>query len=82
MIDYAKVLTAKYEGAEWTLDGTDYSGLTWLSETDKPTKTVLDNLSKQMDVDEAAKAEAKETQRQVILNRLGITAEEAQLLLA
>ena len=82
MIDYAKVLMAKYKGAVWTLDGTDYSGLTWLSETDKPTKTVLDNLAAQMQADEQAAEEARETQRQVILDRLGLTAEEAKLLLA
>jgi len=82
MIDYAKVLTAKYEGAEWTLDGTDYSGLTWLSETDKPTKTVLDNLAAQMQADEAADAQAKATAKAALLDRLGITAEEAVLLLS
>ena len=82
MIDYAKVLIAKYEGAEWTLNGTDYSGLTWLSETNKPTKTVLDNLAAQMQADEAAEAEAKATAKAALLDRLGITAEEAVLLLS
>ena len=27
---------------EWTLDGDDYSGLTWLSDTAKPTKKELE----------------------------------------
>ena len=27
---------------EWTLDGDDYSGLTWLSDTKKPTKKELE----------------------------------------
>ena len=27
---------------EWTLDGDDYSGLTWLSDTKKPTKKQLE----------------------------------------
>lgn len=42
MTDYAAVLTAEYPGAEWTLDGEDYAGLTWLSDSPKPTKAALD----------------------------------------
>lgn len=29
-------------GEEWTLDGNDYSGLNWLSNTTKPTKKEID----------------------------------------
>ena len=42
MTDYAAVLTAEYPGAEWTLNGDDYAGLTWLSDSPKPTKAALD----------------------------------------
>ena len=42
MIDYAAVLTANYPGSEWTLDGDTYEGLTWLSDTPKPTQAELD----------------------------------------
>ena len=42
MTDYAAVLTANYPGNEWTLNGDDYSGLTWLSDTPKPTQAELD----------------------------------------
>ena len=42
MTDYAVVLTAKYPGAEWALDGDDYEGLTWLSDTPTPTQAELD----------------------------------------
>jgi len=42
MTDYVAVLTANYPGAQWTLDGNDYSGLIWLSEGDAPTKQELD----------------------------------------
>ena len=42
MTDYAAVLIAEYPDAEWTLDGTDYAGLTWLSDSPKPTKAALD----------------------------------------
>ena len=43
MIDYALILTTKYKGALWTLDGDSYEGLTWLSESLKPTKEELDS---------------------------------------
>jgi hypothetical protein len=42
MTDYAAVLIAEYPGAEWTLDGDDYAGLTWLSDSPKPTQAELD----------------------------------------
>jgi len=35
-MDIPMILTKRYEGSEWTLDGDDYSGLTWLSDTPKP----------------------------------------------
>ena len=44
MIDYAAILTANYQGCVWTLDGDTYDGLTWLSDTPKPTKAQLDAL--------------------------------------
>ena len=43
MTDYAAILTANYPGAEWSLDGDDYDGLTWLSDSPKPTKKTLDD---------------------------------------
>jgi len=38
MIDIAFTLTHSYPDAEWTIDGDDYTGLTWLSDTPKPTE--------------------------------------------
>jgi hypothetical protein len=40
--DYAAVLTVNYPDAEWTLDGDTYDGLTWLSDSPKPTQAELD----------------------------------------
>jgi len=31
-------LRHSHPGSEWTLDGDDYAGLTWLSDTPKPTE--------------------------------------------
>ena len=37
-MDISLVLTKRYPGAEWSLDGNSYSGLTWLSDgIEKPT---------------------------------------------
>ena len=42
MTDYAAVLAANYPDAEWTLDGDTYEGLTWLSDSPKPSQADLD----------------------------------------
>ena len=42
MTDYAAILTRNYPGAEWSLSGDDYAGLTWLSDTPMPTQQELD----------------------------------------
>lgn len=81
-IDYAKILTTKYAGAEWTLDGDNYSGLTWLSDTAKPSQKTLDALWPEVQAEIQADKENKATQKQALLDRLGITADEAALLLS
>jgi len=43
-MDIAIILTRRYAGSEWTLNGDDYAGLTWLSDTPKPTKKALEAL--------------------------------------
>ena len=49
--DYAAVLTAKYAGALWSLDGDNYDGLIWLSDTPKPSQAELDALWPQVQYD-------------------------------
>ncbi len=44
MINYPLILSSKYPTAEWSLDGETYDGLTWLSDTPKPTQAELDAL--------------------------------------
>ena len=41
MIDYAAAIAYLRPGEEWTLDGNEYAGLTWLSDTTKPTDAQL-----------------------------------------
>jgi len=43
-MDITQILSSKYAGSLWTLDGDDYTGLTWLSDTPKPTKKALEAL--------------------------------------
>jgi len=38
MTNIAFTLTHSYPGSEWVLNGDDYAGLTWLSDTPKPTE--------------------------------------------
>ncbi len=42
MTDIPAVLAAIRPGAQWTLDGDDYAGLTWLDDSPKPTQAELD----------------------------------------
>jgi hypothetical protein len=44
MIDYSAILSLNYVGAQWSLNGDSYDGLTWLDSTPKPTQEELDAL--------------------------------------
>lgn len=85
MSDYALILTINYAGKEWSLNGNSYDGLTWLSDTPKPTQEELDalwestqatiaaNLQTALDVKASALAK---------LAALGLTQEELKSLTA
>jgi hypothetical protein len=81
MIDYAKVLATYHVADKWYLDGEDYDGLVWLSKSIKPTREELDLLASQLESDLAAKEKAKVADKAALLAKLGITADEATLLL-
>jgi hypothetical protein len=81
MIDYAAILSRRYAGNEWTLNGDEYTGLTWLSDSPKPTKATLDGLWSEVEADIAAEAATKAAARQAVLDKLGLTADEAAALL-
>lgn len=42
-MDIALILANNYPYDEWVLDGEEYSGLNWLSDTPKPTEKDLQN---------------------------------------
>ena len=83
MIDYTQILSVNYIGKQWSLDGDSYDGLTWLSDTPKPTQAELDALwestkaavaaQKQTAIDAKASALTK-------LTALGLTADEIKAL--
>lgn len=81
MADYATILTRKYPGQEWVLNGDSYEGLTWLSDTAKPSKAELDGQWETVQSEIAAETQAKvDAKASAIakLEALGLTVEEIQ----
>ena len=81
-MDIPQILTSKYAGSEWTLSGDDYKGLTWLSDTEKPTEEELADLWEEVQADIAAEAQAKlDAKASAIakLQALGLTVDEVQV---
>lgn len=80
-MDIAQILSRKFEGALWTLDGDEYAGLTWLSEGDAPTEAQLKKLWPTVEAEIAAEKQAKEDARLSAiakLEALGLTVDEVQ----
>jgi len=78
-MDIPTILSSKYAGSEWTLDGDDYTGLTWLSDTPKPSEEELENLWEEVQEDIATEAQAKlDAKASAIakLEALGLTIDE------
>jgi hypothetical protein len=81
-MDIIIILLEKYPGSEWSLDGDSYEGLTWLSDTPKPTKKALEDLWPSVQADIAAKAQAKiDAKASAIakLEALGLTVDEVEV---
>jgi hypothetical protein len=55
-MDISLILTKNYVGSEWYLDGDDYAGLTWLSDSPKPTKAALEKQWGQVEYDTQVEA--------------------------
>jgi hypothetical protein len=68
--------------AEFSITNNDYSTIKWdVLDGAAPTENEIDAAIKEVKADEIAEAEARATAKAALLTRLGITAEEAQLLL-
>lgn len=80
-MDIPTILTRKYPGSEWTLDGDTYAGLTWLSATPQPSETELSNLWDEVQAEILAEKQALEDARLSAiakLEALGLTVDEVQ----
>jgi hypothetical protein len=83
MIDYTKILAMHYAGSHWTLDGDYYDGLTWYSNTPKPTQAELDALWGTTQATLAAKEQAAKDVKASALAKLaalGLTQDEVKAL--
>ncbi len=80
-MDIANILTRRYAGAEWTLNGDNNNGLTWLSDPPKPTEKALSALWDDVQAEIVAEAQAKiDAKASVVakLQALGLTVEEVE----
>jgi hypothetical protein len=69
--------------SEFTFVNDDYSTIEWhVLEGDAPTKAEIEKAIKEVKVNELANAEAKAASKAALLERLGITEDEAKLLLS
>jgi len=81
-MDIGKILSRRYPEAEWTLNGDDYAGLTWLSGTAKPTEAALSKVWASVQDEIAAEAQAKVDAKDSAIGKLkalGLTVNEVQV---
>ena len=68
--------------SEFSYSNGDYSTINWIVlDGDAPTQSEIDAAIKTIKSDEKAEAKAKATQRQAILDRIGLTADELKTIL-
>lgn len=66
----------------WIIVGEDFDNITWVDDKPRCTKTQFEAGFAQYDAWKAEQAQAKATQKAALLDRLGITEDEAKLLLS
>jgi len=66
----------------WIISGDDFNSIVWVDERPRCTKAQFEAGFTQYEAWKAEQDEAKAAQKAALLNRLGITEEEAKLLLA
>jgi ABC-type metal ion transport system substrate-binding protein len=82
-MDYlVKAIRKLKPSSEFSFENQDYSTINWIVlDGDAPTQSEIDAVIEQVKADEITEAATKEAQRQALLDRLGITSEEAKILL-
>ena len=81
-MDIASILSSKYVGSEWSLDGDSYEGLTWISKSKKPSQEELEALWPAVQAELATKAQSKIDAKASAISKLqalGLTVEEVQV---
>jgi hypothetical protein len=81
-MDITLILESKYKGSQWTLDGSSYEGLTWLSDTPKPTEKQLQELWPIVQAEIKSQAQAEIDARHSAIKKLqalGLTVQEVQI---
>jgi hypothetical protein len=69
--------------SEFVISSDDYATIQWhVLEGEAPTQKEIDAAIKEVKADEISQAATKAAQKQALLDKLGITAEEAVLLLS
>lgn len=83
MSDYlVKAIRKLKPNSEFSFSNDDYSTIKWdVLEGDAPTQSEIDAAIKAIKADEKIEAQTKATAKADLLEKLGITAEEARLLL-
>jgi len=83
-MDYlVKAIRKLKPNSEFVFSNNDYSTIQWyILEGEAPTQAEIDAAIEQVKADEVAEAEARANQKAALLDRLGITEDEAKLLLA
>ena len=83
MSDLVKAIKLLKPTAEFSFTGDDYSTIKWdVLEGEAPTQKEIDAAIKEVKADEAQAEATKATAKAALLSKLGITAEEAVLLLS
>jgi hypothetical protein len=83
MIDIATVIKSLRPNSEFTVQNDDYSTIEWhVLEGKAPTKTEVESEKTRLESALVAAESANAAAKEALLARLGITAEEAKLLLS
>ena len=83
MAKLAEAINLYNPSAQWTLSGDDYATLDWHSvDIAKPTKAELENLLLEVEAAKAQQEAETAADKAALLSKLGITADEAKLLLS
>ncbi len=77
----SEVLSMLCPAGGWIISGDDFDSITWVDDRPRCTKAQFEAGFAEYDAWKAEQDATKATQRQALLNRLGVTEEEAQLLL-